>query len=82
MAPPLPAPVANVSVPPEVEDNTDIKFRSSFFIGLSFHEYIPKIDLTPIIQNFLHRVCGWTGQTPSMDIEINVRTTFLFVDYL
>jgi hypothetical protein len=58
---------------PEPDDNnSDIMFRSSFFIGLSFYEFTPKIDLTPIIQNFLYRVCGWTAQTPSMDIDIKV----------
>jgi hypothetical protein len=58
----------------EPEDNSDIMFRSSFFIGLSFYEFTPKIDLTPIVQNFLYRVCGWAAQTPSMDIDIKVPT--------
>lgn len=67
-----PTPPVNEIPLTSMEENTDIMFCSSFFIGLSFSEFTPKIDLTPIIQNFLFRVNNWNAHTPSMDIEIKV----------
>lgn len=53
-------------------DDSNFKFCSSFFMGLTFREYWPIVDFTPIIQNFLYRVCNWNGKTPTMEIHIHV----------
>jgi hypothetical protein len=65
-------PTANEVPVANAEENTDIMFCSSFFIGLSFSEFTQKIDLTPIIQNFLFRVNRYDAPSHSMDIEIKV----------
>ena len=50
----------------------DGKYVSSFFIALRFAEVTEKVDLGPLIIDFLQIVNSWDGRKETMDLAINI----------
>jgi len=56
----------------EEDDGKKKKHVSSFFVALRFAEDIEKVDLGPLIMDYLQIVNSWDGRKESMDLEINI----------
>ena len=50
----------------------DGKHVSSFFVALRFSEDTDKVDLGPLIMDYLQIVNSWDGRKESMDLDINI----------
>ena len=56
----------------EKEDGGEGKYVSSFFIAIRFAEYAQKIDLGPLVMDYLQIVNSWEKRTATMDLKMNL----------
>ncbi|KAL7458570.1 hypothetical protein ACHAWC_010189 [Mediolabrus comicus] len=54
------------------EDGGEGKYVSSFFIAIRFAEYAQKIDLGPLVMDYLQIVNSWEKRTATMDLKMNL----------